>query len=52
MEGHMNAGERNGSKTALEFNIALVSLLLLGPLVGADRDLSKHTFSTVSVSVS
>ena len=42
MEGYVNAGERNGSKTAFEFNIAFVSLLLLGPLVGADHDLSEH----------
>jgi hypothetical protein len=42
MEGYINAGERNGSKTAFEFDIAFVSLLLLGSLVGADHDLSKH----------
>ena len=42
MEGYINAGERNGSKAAFKFNIAFVALLLLGTLVGADHDLSKH----------
>jgi hypothetical protein len=42
VEGYINAGERNGSKAAFKFNIAFVALLFLGPLVGADRDLSKH----------
>ena len=36
MEGYTSVGERNGSKTAFEFNIAFVSLLLLGPLVRAE----------------
>jgi hypothetical protein len=39
MERYINAGERNGRETAFEFNIAFVSLLLLGPIVGADHGL-------------
>lgn len=42
MERYVDTGKRDGGETALELDVALELLLLLGPFVGAIDDIPQH----------
>jgi hypothetical protein len=47
MERHVNSGERNGGKSAFEFDKAFSFLLLLGLFVASFGDFTQHLFYLV-----